>query len=241
MISQSAICKMIWWASPCCGGIHMKCCENFERIGFWPWKWWAFHTSTQCSLQITVSHDLVGLTISCGGNSVYIVFMELLVRLGFGLRTSCVYSEPYDVGMMSNLGLNWWAFVTSIWLTWFVVYPIIQSAICKILLVPWFGGLRHLLRGNSCVCCVWSSIGFVFGLRNQDVQCRSELVRVCYVSLTCLCQLCCWVNKGITPDFVHFLGCRCHRCISLLWKGTSSTILEVKFSCSQQTPLLLIS
>ena len=113
------------------------------------------------------------------------------------------------LGWCPNSGLNWWAFVTSIWLSWYVVYPIIQSSFLRKNVVLSFDRLRHLLWGNSCVCCVWSSKGVVFGLETHDVQCRSELVGICYlnlISLTCLCQLHSWANKDITPDFLALLG-----------------------------------
>ena len=190
--------------------------------------WCLPYQSVSLMCKMLLAHDLVGLTISCGENYVCVVFMELLVRFGCGLRTSWCWD---DVQFRSKLvGICCFNLVSLICcLSYNSVFNLRNNV------VLWFGGLRHLLWGNSCVCCVWSSKGFVSGLETHDVQFRSELVGICYlnlISLTCLCQLRSWANKDITPDFLHFLGCGCHRCIALLWKGTSSTIPEVKVSCS---------
>lgn len=52
--------------------------------------WCLSYQSVSLMCKMLLAYDLVGLAISCGENYVYVVFMELLVRFGFGLRTSFI-------------------------------------------------------------------------------------------------------------------------------------------------------
>ena len=52
--------------------------------------WCLPYQSVSLMCKMLLAHDLVGLIISCGENYVYVVFMQLLVTFGFGLRTSYI-------------------------------------------------------------------------------------------------------------------------------------------------------
>ena len=68
-------------------GIEMVGISYFNPVRL---MWCLPYQSVSLMCKMLLAHDLVGLTISRGEIYVYVVFMKLLVRFGFGLRTSYI-------------------------------------------------------------------------------------------------------------------------------------------------------